>query len=178
MKSSQGQSANNVYCAINWTWSKADTTHPYSPMSVDRKGQPYQRQTMGWHNVPDVNWRSWWGLGSDQKSHGYIQWLTGASSLYEFTEKAKCWSQSTQLQCRWTKTIWRSKRQGTYPCISNAVFKIVRRAGVPIKRFMAMRWILTWKETLEGTKTKTRLVAQKIHRPRLTDDQNRNSNAQ
>ena len=30
--------------------------------------------------------------------------------------------------------------------ISNAVFKLVRRTGVPITRIMAMRWILTWKE--------------------------------
>ena len=30
--------------------------------------------------------------------------------------------------------------------ISNAVFKIVRRTGVPITRIMAMRWILTWQE--------------------------------
>ena len=29
--------------------------------------------------------------------------------------------------------------------ISNAVFKIVRRTGVPITRSMAMRWILAWK---------------------------------
>ena len=43
--------------------------------------------------------------------------------------------------------------------ISNSVFKIVRRAGVPIKRVMAMRWIPTWKEAPEGTKAKTRLVA-------------------
>ena len=29
--------------------------------------------------------------------------------------------------------------------ISNSVFKIVRRAGVLVKRNMAMRWLLTWK---------------------------------
>ena len=39
-------------------------------------------------------------------------------------------------------------------CISNAVFKIVRRNGVPITRIMAMRWILTWKEVAGGTNTK------------------------
>ena len=43
--------------------------------------------------------------------------------------------------------------------ISNSVFKIVRRAGIPLKRIMAMRWILTWKETPEGTKAKAQLVA-------------------
>ncbi len=43
--------------------------------------------------------------------------------------------------------------------ISNSVFKIVRRAGVPMKRIMAMRLILTWKEAPEGTKAKARLVA-------------------
>ena len=43
--------------------------------------------------------------------------------------------------------------------ISNSVFKIVRRAGIPIKRIMAMRWLLTWKEAPEGTKAKARLVA-------------------
>ena len=30
--------------------------------------------------------------------------------------------------------------------ISNAVFKIARRTGVPITRILAMRWLLTWKE--------------------------------
>ena len=43
--------------------------------------------------------------------------------------------------------------------ISNSVFKIVRRAGIPIKRIMAMRWILTWKEAPECTKARARLVA-------------------
>ena len=47
----------------------------------------------------------------------------------------------------------------TYRWVSNSVFKIVRRAGVPIKRIMAMRWILTWKEAPDGTKAKARLVA-------------------
>ena len=31
--------------------------------------------------------------------------------------------------------------------IQNSVFRIVRKAGVPLSRIMAMRWILTWKET-------------------------------
>ena len=43
--------------------------------------------------------------------------------------------------------------------ITNSVFKSVRRAGIPIKRLMAMRWILSWKEAPEGTKAKARLVA-------------------
>ena len=62
--------------------------------------------------------------------------------------------------------------------ISNAVFKIVRRAGIPIKRTMAMRWILTWKEAPEGTKAKARLVAKGLHRPRPPDDQSRGSDAE
>ena len=51
--------------------------------------------------------------------------------------------------------------------ISNSVFKIVRRAGVPIKRIMAMRWILTWKEAPEGTKANARLVAKGFTDPDL-----------
>ena len=51
--------------------------------------------------------------------------------------------------------------------ISNSVFKIVRRAGVPLKRIMAMRWILTWKEAPEGTKAKARLVAKGFTDPDL-----------
>ena len=46
--------------------------------------------------------------------------------------------------------------------ITNSVFKIVRRAGIPIKRIMAMQWLLTWKEAPEGTKAKARLVAKGI----------------
>ena len=30
--------------------------------------------------------------------------------------------------------------------ISNTVFKIVRRVGIPLKHIMSMRWILTWKQ--------------------------------
>ena len=60
--------------------------------------------------------------------------------------------------------------------ISNAVFKIVRRTGVPITRIMAMRWILTWKEAPEGTKAKARLVAKRLHRPRPPDDSSRSTN--
>ena len=51
--------------------------------------------------------------------------------------------------------------------ISNSVFKIVRRAGVPIKRIKAMRWTLTWKEAPEGTKAKARLVAKGFTDPDL-----------
>ena len=46
--------------------------------------------------------------------------------------------------------------------ISNAVFKVVRRSGVPLNRIMAMRWILQWKEAPEGTKAKARLVAKDL----------------
>ena len=52
-----------------------------------------------------------------------------------------------------------AKDKETYQWVSNSVFKIVRRAGVPVKMIMAMRWILTWKEAPEGTKAKARLVA-------------------
>ena len=51
--------------------------------------------------------------------------------------------------------------------ISNAVFKIVRKSGVPLSRIMAMRWILTWKEAPEGTKAKARLVAKGFTDPDL-----------
>ena len=60
--------------------------------------------------------------------------------------------------------------------ISNAVFKIVRRTGVPITRIMAMRWILTWKEAPEGTKAKARLCCKRLHRPRPPDDSSRSTN--
>merc|ERR1711993_218462 len=39
--------------------------------------------------------------------------------------------------------------------ISNSVFKIVRRAGIPIQRIMAMRWILTWKEAPDGDQSQS-----------------------
>ena len=51
--------------------------------------------------------------------------------------------------------------------ITNSVFTIVRRAGIPVKRIMAMRWILTWKEAPEGTKAKARLVAKGFTDPDL-----------
>ena len=51
--------------------------------------------------------------------------------------------------------------------ISNSVFKIVRRAGIPVKRIMAMRWLLTWKEAPEGTTAKARLVAKGFTDPDL-----------
>ena len=60
-----------------------------------------------------------------------------------------------------------AKDKETDQWISNSVFQIVRRAGVPIKRIMAMRWILTWKEAPEGTKAKARLVAKGFTDPDL-----------
>ena len=51
--------------------------------------------------------------------------------------------------------------------ISNSVFKVVRRAGIPLKRIMAMRWNLTWKEAPEDTKAKARLVAKGFADPGL-----------
>ena len=51
--------------------------------------------------------------------------------------------------------------------ITNSVFKIVRRAGIPIKRIMAMSWTLTWKEAPEGTKANARLVAKGFTDPDL-----------
>ena len=47
--------------------------------------------------------------------------------------------------------------------ISNSVCKIVRRAGVPIKRIMAMRWILTWKEAPQGSKGKSSLSCTRFY---------------
>ena len=57
------------------------------------------------------------------------------------------------------RQVEEAKDKETDQWVSNSVFKIVRRSGVPIKRIMAMRWILTWKEAPEGTKAKARLVA-------------------
>ena len=51
--------------------------------------------------------------------------------------------------------------------VHNSVFKIARRAGVPVSRTMAMRWILTWKEAPEGSKAKARLVAKGFTDPDL-----------
>ena len=52
--------------------------------------------------------------------------------------------------------------------ISNSVFKVVRRTGIPIKRIMSMRWILVWKQTPEGDKkAKARLVAKGFTDPDL-----------
>ena len=51
--------------------------------------------------------------------------------------------------------------------IPNSVFRIVRKAGVPVSRIMAMRWILAWKETPEGSKAKARLVAKGFTYPDL-----------
>ena len=49
--------------------------------------------------------------------------------------------------------------------ISNSVFKIVRRAGIPFNRIMAMRWILTWKEAPEGAKSQSTIGRKRIRRP-------------
>ena len=63
---------------------------------------------------------------------------------------------------------WRKQKTKKWTSVfSNAVFKIVRRTGVPITRIMAMRWILTWKEAPEGTTAKARLVAKGFTDPDL-----------
>ena len=61
----------------------------------------------------------------------------------------------------------RAKDKEVDQWISNSVFKIVRKSGIPLARIMAMRWILTWKEVPEGTKAKARLVAKGFTDPDL-----------
>ena len=51
--------------------------------------------------------------------------------------------------------------------ISNAVFKVARRAGVPHSRIMPMRWVLTWKNGPDGSKAKARLVVKGFTDPDL-----------
>merc|ERR1711884_1021384 len=65
------------------------------------------------------------------------------------------------------KLIEAAKDKEVDQWISNSVFKIVRKAGVPLNRIMSMRWILTWKEAPEGTKAKARLVAKGFTDPDL-----------
>jgi len=40
--------------------------------------------------------------------------------------------------------------------ISNAVFTVAKRAGIPKNRIMAMRWILTWKKVEGSDKQKAK----------------------
>ena len=47
--------------------------------------------------------------------------------------------------------------------VPNAVFKIVRRAGIPVARGTARRWILAGHDVPEGTTAKAQLVAQSLH---------------
>ena len=54
--------------------------------------------------------------------------------------------------------------------VSNAVFSIVRKAGVPFDRIIAMRWVLTWKAADEDAterKAKARLVVKGFTDPDL-----------
>ena len=38
--------------------------------------------------------------------------------------------------------------------ISNTVFSVAKRAGIPQNRIMSMRWILTWKKQMKETRPK------------------------
>ena len=53
--------------------------------------------------------------------------------------------------------------------ISNTVFSIAKRSGIPKNRLMAMRWILTWKKLDDGSgrKAKARLVVKGFTDPDL-----------
>ena len=53
--------------------------------------------------------------------------------------------------------------------ISHAVFKVVKRAGIPVSRIMPMRWVLTWKTTPDETKAKARLVVKGFTDPDLVN---------
>ena len=64
------------------------------------------------------------------------------------------------------KAMWKELDQW----VSNAVFKIAQRSGVPKERVMTMRWVLTWKvneETVAKT-AKARLVVKGFTDPDLT----------
>lgn len=53
--------------------------------------------------------------------------------------------------------------------MQHSVYSIASRAGVPQKRFMTMRWVLTWKAIpgQEGRKPKARLVVRGFQDPDL-----------
>ena len=55
--------------------------------------------------------------------------------------------------------------------LSNGVFRIVRKAGVPQERIMTMRWVLTWKavddDLTKDRKAKARLVVKGFTDPDL-----------
>ena len=53
--------------------------------------------------------------------------------------------------------------------ISNTVFTVAKRAGIPKHRIMSMRWILTWKKVDNASpKAKARLVVKGFTDPDLT----------
>ena len=65
------------------------------------------------------------------------------------------------------KLFYEAKDKELDQWISYSVFKVCRRAGVPLSRIMPMRWVLTWKESPEGTKAKARLVIKGFTDPDL-----------
>jgi len=65
----------------------------------------------------------------------------------------------------------KAKRKELDQWVSNSVFSICKRAGVPTDRIMAMRWVLTWKaadDEAKSRKAKARLVVKGFTDPDLT----------
>ena len=65
----------------------------------------------------------------------------------------------------------KAKKKDLDQWVSNSVYSIARRAGVPLDRIISMRWVLTWKTADEDAtkrKAKARLVVKGFTDPDLT----------
>ena len=60
----------------------------------------------------------------------------------------------------------KAKKFEVYSWINNNVFVVAKKSGVPFKRIMSMRWVLTWKA--DPRKAKARLVVRGYTDPDLT----------
>ncbi len=165
--SNQGQNANDVYFAQLTEYSRS--TECYLPSFTFAEDSKRASQIRGkqWDNIM---FETSVDIYDDD-----IEFFKSASSTdstdhlaYILSDSRRKAEVSLRNLTKEERTLMEeAKDKEVDQWISNSVFKIVRKSGVPLARIMAMRWILSWKEAPEGTKAKARLVAKGFTDPDL-----------
>ena len=156
LKSSQGQNANDVYFAQLADYSRQLDHYIPSFTYTEESKNPNQIRGQQWDDImfetsidvydEDLElFKSTTATPADLQEHlAYM--ISDARRKTEVSLR--------NLTADERKLIEQAKDKEVDQWISNSVFKIVRRTGVPITRIMAMRWILTWKKHLRARRPK------------------------
>ena len=154
LKFSQGQNANDAYFAKLTNYAR--TRDKYTPLFsyVDGSKHPGRIRGKQWDDTMFEM-----SVDLEEEDIAYLKAESTSQSDIEQhlsfmigNGRRKVEVDIRQCNAEERKQFEQAKDKELDQWISNSVFKVVRRTGIPIKRIMSMRWILVWKQTPEGDK--------------------------